>query len=308
MGIDEATVLASGLYVVQGFEGVCDIENDTVTVEVHPPLPTPVLSEDVTICEGFSLTVGADTDDVVWTGPNGDEHEGQFWVISNMTLNDAGVYTAAATDAYCTPATSSLNVDVVTEDDLIMDWTAEFEICPGEELVLKLPDDVMARNPSIQWSWMAEGATDGVDVSDQPELTVTELGTYLAETSVETPCLVVSEGVVQVMPLACALLIPNVITPGNDNMNNRFVIPNLDSYERSSIQIFNRWGNNVFSHDDFGSTLGWLPEDNVSAGVYYYILNVDRENEPLTVINEAGTTTYTEAGNVQVHGSLTIVK
>ena len=89
------------------------------------------------------------------------------------------------------------------------------------------------------------------------------------------------------------LLIPNVITPGNDNMNNRFVIPNLGSYDRSSIQIFNRWGNKVFSHDNFGSTLGWLPEDNVSAGVYYYILNVNRDNEALTITNEAGTTTYT---------------
>ena len=308
VGMDAATVFDSGLYVVQGHAGVCAIENDTVTVIVHSPRPAPVLSEDVTVCEGFSLTVGADTENVIWTGPNGDEHEGQFWVIPNIELNNAGVYTAAATDPHCPPATSLMNVEVVTESDLTLDWAAEFEVCPGEELVLMLPDNVIEGNPSIQWSWLAEGASAYVDVSDQSAFTVTELGTYVAETSVQTPCFVVSEGVVEVVPLACALLIPNVITPGNDNMNNRFVIPNLGSYERSSIQIFNRWGNKVFSHDDFGSTLGWLPEDNVSAGVYYYILNVNRDNEVLTITNETGTTTYSEPGNVEVHGTLTIVK
>ena len=308
VGIEEVTVFDSGLYVVQGFTGVCDIENDTVTVVVHSPLPAPVLSEDVTVCEGFSLTVGADTENVQWTGPNGDGHEGQFWVISNITLGDAGLYTAAAADAHCTPATSMMNVEVVTESDLNMDWTAEFEVCPGEEVILMLPENVQASHPSIQWSWLAAGASAFVDVSDQPTFATTELGTYVAETSVQTPCFVVSEGVVEVAPLACALLIPNVITPSNDNMNNRFVIPNLGSYDRSSIQIFNRWGNKVFSHDDFGSTLGWLPEDNVSAGVYYYILNVNRNNEALTITNEAGTTTYTAPGNVEVHGTLTVIK
>ena len=308
VGIEEAMLFDSGVYVVQGFSGACDIESDTVTVVVHSPLPAPVLSEDVTVCEGFSLTVGADNANVIWTGPNGDSHEGQFWVISDITLEDAGAYTAAAADPFCAPATSLMNVQVVTESDLTMDWTAEYELCLGEELVLTLPGDVVASDPSIQWSWMADGASEFVPVSDQVEFTVTDAGTYLAETSVQTPCLVVSEGVVEVAPLVCALFIPNVITPGNDNLNNRFVIPNLGSYDRSSIQIFNRWGNKVFSHDDFGSTTGWLPDDSFSAGVYYYILNVNRDNEPLTIRNEAGTTTYTEPGNVEVHGTLTVIK
>ena len=42
--------------------------------------------------------------------------------------------------------------------------------------------------------------------------------------------------------------------------------------------------------------------------MYYYILNVNRDNEVLTITNETGTTTYSEPGNVEVHGTLTIVK
>ena len=63
----------------------------------------------------------------------------------------------------------------------------------------------------------------------------------------------------------------------------------------------------MFSHDDFGS-LGWLPDDNVSAGVYYYILNVNRDTEALSITNETGTITYTQPGNVEVHGTLTVIK
>ena len=43
VGIEEVTEFDSGLYVVQGFLGVCDIENDTVTVVVHSPAgPSPL--------------------------------------------------------------------------------------------------------------------------------------------------------------------------------------------------------------------------------------------------------------------------
>ena len=205
VGIDEAMLFDSGVYVVQGFSGACDIENDTVTVVVHSPLPAPVLSEDVTVCEGFSLTVGADTQTWFWTGPNGDEHEGQFWVISDMTLNDAGVIHSSRYRCLLRTRHIILECGRGHRDDLIMDWTAEFEICPrGKNLVLKLPDDVVASNPSIQWSWMAEGATDGVDVSDQVEFTVTDghlPGRNFSPNSLPRR----KRGVVQVMPLSCAL-------------------------------------------------------------------------------------------------------
>ena len=42
--------------------------------------------------------------------------------------------------------------------------------------------------------------------------------------------------------------------------------------------------------------------------MYYYILNVNRDNETLTITNEAGTNTYTEPGNLEVHGMVTVIK
>ena len=308
VGIQEITLGDAGEYMVQGYTGECEIESATVDVSVHAPLPAPVVSEDVTICNGFTLTLGADSEDVLWNSPNGTEETGQYWAIQNVSSEDAGIYTAFALDPYCTPASADVMVEVVSEEDLEMDWEAEFEVCPGEDVLLLLPGDVQAANPSIQWSWQAEGASEFEFISNEANISVTEMGTYLAESTIETPCVVVSEGIVEVIPLACALLIPNVITPGNDDMNNRFFIENLGSFEGSSIRIYNRWGNEVYSHDNFGSTLGWLPNDDMSDGVYFYILNVNRDDEPLTINDVRGTTEFTEPGDIEIHGTITVIK
>ena len=74
----------------------------------------------------------------------------------------------------------------------------------------------------------------------------------------------------------CDLVVPNVITPGNDNLNNRFVVSNLSQFEYSTIRIYNRWGVEVFRHDNFGSTNGWLPRMMSPPGCYYYVLHIAR--------------------------------
>ena len=44
-GFGRVNLQDSGTYVVQGFTGECEIENDTIEVVMHSPLPAPVLSE-----------------------------------------------------------------------------------------------------------------------------------------------------------------------------------------------------------------------------------------------------------------------
>jgi gliding motility-associated-like protein len=108
--------------------------------------------------------------------------------------------------------------------------------------------------------------------------------------------------------VVCDLIVPNVITPGNDDRNNRFRVPNLGQFPYSTVRIFNRWGTEVYRSDDFGSTLGWLPGDEVSAGQYYYVLHINRTEEQISVTTEQGTTEYTEPGAIDLHGSFTVIK
>ena len=303
-----ASLVDSGTYVVQGFTGECEIENDTIEVVLHAPLPAPGLSGDLEACEGLTVTVGADVETVTWTGPNGFTSEGQYVVLPNLTTADAGVYVATMVDPYCPVSSDSLTVTVVTEEDLAVVWDDEKEFCPGQELWVNLPGTLAADNPSVEWYWQPNGSADAELISSDLSLLVSNIGTYYAESTTAGPCAVTSEGVVEVTLADCDLVVPNVITPGNDNYNNRFVVTNLSQFENSTIRIYNRWGIEVFRHDDFGSTNGWLPGDDVSAGMYYYVLHIARGDELISITTEEGTTSYTDFGAIDLNGAITVIK
>ena len=303
-----ASLVDSGTYVVQGFTGECEIENDTIEVVLHSPIPPPALSGDLEACEGLTVTVGADVDQVVWTGPNGFTSEGQYVVLPNLTTANAGVYVATMVDPYCPESSDSLTITVVTEEDLAVVWDDEKEFCPGQELWVNLPGTLAADNPSVEWYWQPNGSADAELISSDLSLLVSDIGTYYAESTTAGPCAVTSEGVVEVTLADCDLVVPNVITPGNDNYNNRFVVTNLSQFENSTIRIYNRWGIEVFRHDDFGSTNGWLPGDDVSAGMYYYVLHIARGDELISITTEEGTTSYTDFGAIDLNGAITVIK
>jgi gliding motility-associated-like protein len=62
-------------------------------------------------------------------------------------------------------------------------------------------------------------------------------------------------------------LIPNIITPNQDGLNDDFKIANFG--DQWSVKIYNRWGKLVFSDDTYHR--GWSAED-VESGVYFYYI------------------------------------
>ena len=303
-----ANTNTAGIYVVQGYTGECEIENDSLEVVVHQPLAPPVLSGDIETCEGLTISMGADSENVVWTGPDGFEAQGQFVVIDNVMVGDAGVYTATLNDPYCPPgAESSLVVTVATDEDLAFTWEDDREFCQGEEVVIGLPSEVFG-SPEINWVFYEEGVDEPVVLATGQDATVTSAGMLVVEAFSEPPCVVRSEGIIHITYADCDLVIPNVITPGDDNLNKRFKVTNLNKFPNSTIQIFNRWGQEVFSHNDFGSTSGWLPDQDLSEGAYYFVLHVARTDQVIGVQTENGVTTYDQPGAIDLHGSFMVFR
>lgn len=69
--------------------------------------------------------------------------------------------------------------------------------------------------------------------------------------------------------------IPNVITPNDDDKNEYFFIPKLYLYPENYLGIYDRWGALVYQKRNY--TNDWNA-DGLPEGVYYYILNLDRNN------------------------------
>ncbi len=303
-----ATENVAGNYVIQGYTGECEIQNDTIEVVVHEPLGPPTLSGDLAACLGQTITFSASSTTTMWTGPDGFNTTGEFVVLQNIGLQDAGVYVATLPDPYCPAMADSLTVTVYTPEDLAMDWEDEREICFGEQTWVNLPSELAVENPTVEWWFVDESGGDPVLISTEASLLVNTPGLYFAESTTPPPCEATSTGEIVVLRAECDLIIPNVITPGNDDVNNRFFVPNLAQFPGSSVRIYNRWGQTVFQHDDFGSTVGWLPDPDVSEGVYYYVMNIAHTNEAVRITTELGVTELTEYGPVEVHGSFMLFK
>lgn len=83
--------------------------------------------------------------------------------------------------------------------------------------------------------------------------------------------------------------IPNIITPNNDDFNDALDL-NFMGYELVFVEIYNRWGETIFSSNNANE---WQPNENISDGVYFYFLEL--KNIQYNLIEE-------------YKGSITIIK
>lgn len=76
------------------------------------------------------------------------------------------------------------------------------------------------------------------------------------------------------------LFIPGGFSPNNDGINDYFVIENIADMQ-IQLEVYNRWGNRIYRSANYRNewngktTEGIHIGDDVPAGTYYYILNID---------------------------------
>ncbi len=93
-------------------------------------------------------------------------------------------------------------------------------------------------------------------------------GTYTIV--VTDQCLYKDTLVMDINSVDCNVIVPNVVTPNGDGVNEYFKINGLERFPGSQVIIYNRWGNKLYSSDDYKND--WKP--NVTSGTYFYLLNV----------------------------------
>lgn len=67
------------------------------------------------------------------------------------------------------------------------------------------------------------------------------------------------------------ILIPNTFTPNGDGLNDQFVIQGLVAFDQVEINIFNRWGNVLYAHQNYDNS--WNGQ-GLNDGTYYYLIKV----------------------------------
>lgn len=129
-----------------------------------------------------------------------------------------------------------------------------------------------------QWSWsFGDGSTSS---SQNPSHTYPGSGTYTVVLNVMNSTGCTNSGV-QVIEIMDDIVVPNVITPNGDGINDIFIIKTsgLKDYE---LTIWNRWGNKVFSSTSAVNHWdGKVNGNSAPDGVYFYILKASTSNKQL---------------------------
>jgi len=135
----------------------------------------------------------------------------------------------------------------------------ELDVCFGDTLTL---------NPGTFSAYLWQ------DKSTLPYYKAVAPGTYWVKVYDQNDC----EGTdtVNITMVNCKpIKIPNTFTPNNDGVNDTWKIAELTIYKSCTVQIFNRYGQLVFTSK--GPYIPWNGKLNgkpVPIGTYYYIINV----------------------------------
>lgn len=168
--------------------------------------------------------------------------------------------------------------------------TAELIVTPndtvpaGDEITLTVIDQATF-GPNTTYEWFINGASQGL--SDNPFITNqndTIFTQYQVSIIDENGC--AWSGNTQAIGAFPTFSLPNAFTPDGDGLNDVFrLIPGekaeLDNWEVSRFNIYNRWGQLVFECDSRECALitGWngrLPNNNLApAEVYIYAIQIE---------------------------------
>jgi gliding motility-associated-like protein len=242
----------SSIYATQAGMYWCKVTKDgcayadSIDITVKP-LPTVQLGADTTLCNGITKTVNAFNTGATYT-----------WQDNTMnptyTINKAGIYSVLVTQNNCI-AKDTIQITYV-DKPLFTLGNSQF-ICPTQNIVL---------SPAVLPTWQLQWQ----DASTAKTFTVTQPGIYYANA---TNICGTSRQQIQITQGLCTIFVPAAFSPNGDGKNDIFKIAGTSLVSNFHVQIFNRFGQQVFETTD--KYKGWNGQYNnqpAEQATYIYIL------------------------------------
>lgn len=275
----------SVFYILQGTKDACTLF-DSVFIEVIEKVQITAVGDSVCPGDTAVLQVSGNAEYYDWFDQEGN------WLQADTTRHfeawpiDHSVYHIIGTKGTC-------------EDDTV---TAEVTIYPGVTLELKddlvnYPGEPLQLNanvtpPAIYSYHWAPASWLSCTECPTPEVVSDSSGyIHLQVINPETGCFA-NDSIMYRVLRECTeelVFIPNVFSPNNDGQNDVFRIYSQKHQEIISLDIFDRWGNLVFSTDDFSDYWsGSFEGKQLDPGVFAYILKIPcRVNgDTLTILGD----------------------
>ncbi len=207
------------------------------------------------------------------------------------TLSGQGVQGNGINLGNLTPGTYTISYQFTDNNGCENTITEDFQLVqPPAPLVLaedfcfqtfKFTNVTATTNPNIQSNWTF--GSQGTSQENNPVFEFNPAGqiSVTLEITDEFGCKSDTTILINVEPsiLLSDVVLPNVISPNGDGINDIFVLPaEFDICLNYRLTIFNRWGNQVFEIVNSNTVFAGNNKSGnpLVEGVYYYILEADR--------------------------------
>ena len=166
--------------------------------------------------------------------------------------------------------TSSVTIDIIDYQPLIISSLDSINVCSDAGEVGSIWCNAGQGILPYTYNWQPINLPDQDSVDVTPDLLQPNLNTFTVEVTDFCQKSIVSDTIK--VYNQCPLIVPNVITANNDNVNDLLVIRNWEDYDQISIIIVNRWGNLIYENEDYKND--WNATDmsgkEIENGVYFY--------------------------------------
>jgi len=253
--------------------GSTDVDTINVVVDYTPMAITSSTQDTEFECLGISYNLDLFAEVANGTLPYSFEWTGGATSTDSLfqaTVNGPTTFYVKITDHCGEFIKDTVNVTYAPYVPMILTTSIPDTICSGSDVELFVRPDNGVAPYSYVWSTG--------DITQVIEYTTSGSTPILLTVEVVDKCMQTATTSIEVLVKFCDVIPLNIFTPNGDNMNETLYFINLENYPNSSLSVFNRWGQSVYSSDNYKND--WNGND-ATDGTYYYILTV---NNPTNTI------------------------
>jgi gliding motility-associated-like protein len=244
----------------------------------------PVASFSVTpdeLCQGVN-TVFTDQSSAPnssvqgWNWNFGDGSSPSTVQTPTKKFNDPGTYNVTLTVTNTVGCTSDPFPKTVTVHlQPVIDAGRSFVVPQGTTVQF----EATANSPSLTFSWTPPaGLSDPTAL--RPTLVAMADQDYTLVATGDFGCTATDFISVKILK---PVKVPNVFSPNGDGIHDKWIITNLADYPGCRVEVFNRYGQQVFASSGYGTPWdGRYNGKDLPFGTYYYVITLENGFKPMT--------------------------
>lgn len=266
----------SGAYTIEAEYGLCKQIN-SLEVTIKPNINASIVGE-TQYCERegllLNVTGKGDTLEFQWSGPNNLTAADSILSIPSMTIDQQGYYEVVSTNGACND-TVGLEIIVRPTPTIRLQEVLLLDFCVP---VILSPEITGGEN--VRYSWFPQ---EGLSCADCPSPQVVPIVQDRYQLYVENDQLCNDSATVDiVLDQKNRAYAPNAFVRQSERGNERFTLfPGCILNQIHSLEIFDRWGNRVFtskttdSNQAIESWDGKIHGQLARAGVYVWYAEIE---------------------------------